>query len=107
MPRRHQPDATTARRSFWRRPQTIGGVLYFVVLLVALAALALSLNKWREGVIVIGCLLLLGTVARLLLGEYEAGMLRVRRKWFDVLAMSGVGILLILLATTIPNQPPS
>ena len=106
MPRRSDPRELTGGRSFLRRPKTIGGVLYFVVLAAATFGLFLVTENWREGLIVIGGLLLFATGARLVLGEYEAGMLRVRRKWFDLLAMSGVGVLLIVLALTIPNQPP-
>jgi hypothetical protein len=32
-------------------------------------------------------------------------MLRVRRRWFDVLLLTGTGFMLIFLAATIPNQP--
>ena len=32
-------------------------------------------------------------------------MLRVRRRWFDVLLLTATGFVLIFLAATIPNQP--
>ena len=34
-----------------------------------------------------------------------SGMLRVRSRLFDVLALGGVGLLLVTLALNIPNQP--
>lgn len=89
-----------------RRPKTIGGVLYFVVVAATAAGLAVvAFGPWRRGVMVIGGALLLAALARAVLGEYDAGMLRVRRQWFDVLMLTATGVLLIALAATIPNQP--
>ena len=43
---------------------------------------------------------------RIVLSESNAGMLRVRRnRWADVLMLGGVGTVLIVLASVIPNQP--
>ena len=89
-----------------RRPKTLGGLLYFGVLVITAVGLGIiAFGSWRRGVVVVGAGLLLAAVARLLLGEYEAGMLRVRRRWFDVLALVLVGAVLIFLSLTIPDQP--
>lgn len=89
-----------------RRPQTIGGVVYLVVVATALTALAITVaGAWRTGVIWMGAGLIVGGVARLLLSERQAGMLRVRRKASDVLMLLAVGVVLIVLAIVIPNQP--
>ncbi|MEP6816619.1 MAG: DUF3017 domain-containing protein [Marmoricola sp.] len=89
-----------------QRPKTIGGVLYFAVVAVtAVGLLVVAFGSWRRGVTFIGAGLLLAALARALLGEYDAGMLRVRRRWFDVLVLVFVGFVLIFLAATIPNQP--
>ncbi|MDQ6642055.1 MAG: DUF3017 domain-containing protein [Actinomycetota bacterium] len=89
-----------------RRPQTIGGVLYFaVVALTAVGLVVVAVGSWRRGVTFIGAGLLLAALARALLGEYDAGMLRVRRRWFDVLVLVVTGFTLVFLAATNPNQP--
>ncbi|GGF55863.1 hypothetical protein GCM10011519_32250 [Marmoricola endophyticus] len=89
-----------------QRPKTLGGLLYFGVLAITLVGLAIvAFADWRRGTVVIGAGLLLSAVARVLLGEFDAGMLRVRRRWFDVLALVLVGGVLIFLAVTIPDQP--
>lgn len=88
-------------------PSTIGGVIYLVVLATAITGLVLiTTSNWRVGVSVLGGGLLVGALGRIALGEYESGMLRVRSKAFDVVALSGLGTLMIVLAIVIPNQPP-
>lgn len=88
------------------RPKTLGGVLYFIVVAATCSGLLVALlSSWRRGVTIVGAALLLSALARALLGEYDAGMLRVRRRWFDVLLLSATGFMLIFLAATIPNQP--
>jgi hypothetical protein len=89
-----------------RLPKTIGGVLYFLVVAVTVVGLVVvALASWRRGVTFIGSGLLLASLSRAVLGEYDAGMLRVRRRWFDVLMLAATGVLLIFLAATIPDQP--
>jgi hypothetical protein len=81
-------------------------VLYFIVVAATCSGLLVALlSSWRRGVTIVGAALLLSALARALLGEYDAGMLRVRRRWFDVLLLSATGFMLIFLAATIPNQP--
>ncbi|HLN75706.1 MAG TPA: DUF3017 domain-containing protein [Nocardioidaceae bacterium] len=89
-----------------RRPQTIGGAVYLVVVAIALTGLAITvLGAWRTGVVWMGISLLVGGGARLVLPERQAGMLRVRRKVSDVVMLFGAGIALIVLAIVVPNQP--
>ncbi|MGN6722343.1 MAG: DUF3017 domain-containing protein [Marmoricola sp.] len=88
------------------RPSTIGGMLYLAVLVIAAGGLFLvATYNWRLGVSALGGGMLLAAVGRVALGEYESGMLRVRNKAFDVVALSGLGALMIVLAWVIPNQP--
>ncbi|WP_310964503.1 DUF3017 domain-containing protein [Nocardioides terrisoli] len=89
-----------------RRPSTWGGAVYLAVLAICLAGLGVvAFGPWRNGVVVVGAGLLLGAVARLVLSDLNGGMLRVRSKWFDVAALAAVGVLAIILAVNIPNQP--
>jgi hypothetical protein len=61
-------------------------------------------GAWRTGVGWIGTGLLVAALARLVLAEQAAGMLRVRRKWSDVLMLSVAGVALIVLSVVVPNQ---
>ena len=89
-----------------RRPQTIGGAVYLIVVATALTGLAITvLGAWRTGVVWMGISLLVGGAARLVLPERKAGMLRVRRKTSDVVMLLLAGIALIVLAVVVPNQP--
>jgi uncharacterized membrane protein YraQ (UPF0718 family) len=89
-----------------RRPRTIGGGVYLLVVASALVGLAVTvLGSWRSGVTWMGAGLLVGGVARLLLPERQAGMLRVRKKASDVVMMLLVGVALVVLAVVVPDQP--
>ena len=88
-----------------RRPQTIGGGVYLLIVVTALAGLAITvLGAWRTGVTWIGTSMVAGGLVRLVLPERRAGMLRVRRKAPDVLLMLLAGVALVVLAFVIPDQ---
>ncbi len=90
-----------------RRPQTLGGVVYLVVLAIAAVGLGIvAAGAWRTGLAWMGAGLLLAAFTRLALSERRAGMLRVRRKWSDVLLLTVAGVGLIVLSVVVPNQPP-
>jgi hypothetical protein len=92
----------------FKRPQTLGGVVYLSVLAASLVGLGIvAAGAWRTGVSWIGTGLLVAAAARLLLSERGAGMLRVRRRWSDVLMLTVAGIALIVLAIVVPNQTPA
>lgn len=89
-----------------RRPQTFGGAVYLLVLVSTFAGFVVTvLGSWRTGVIWMGTGLLVGGAVRLALPERRAGMLRVRRKASDVLMLLGAGVVLIVLAIVVPEQP--
>ena len=90
-----------------RIPSTVGGLVYLIVVAAsAVGLLIIAFGPWRRGVGLIGLALLFGALARIVLSENNAGMLRVRRsRWADVLMLGGVGTALIVLASVIPNQP--
>jgi hypothetical protein len=89
-----------------KRPQTLGGVVYLAVLGSAGVGLGLVvLGAWRAGLGWLGAGLLVAALARLLLSERGAGMLRVRRKWSDVLMLTVAGVALIILSVVVPSQP--
>ena len=89
-----------------RRPQTFGGVVYLIVVGMAVTGLAIVVvGAWRTGVSWMGAGLLFGSLFRLVLPERRAGMLRVRRKSVDVALLALSGAALIVLAIVIPDQP--
>jgi hypothetical protein len=89
-----------------RYPSTIGGALYLVVLLgVGVGLVVAMIGDWRFGVRLAGGSLVLGAVCRLLLPAHHAGMLAVRNRWFDAALLTLLGVALVVLAGSIPNQP--
>jgi hypothetical protein len=89
----------------FKRPQTLGGVVYLAVLAAAMVGLVIVLvGAWRTGLSWIGTGLLVAALARLSFSERGAGMLRVRRRWSDVLMLTLAGVGLIVLAIVVPNQ---
>jgi len=104
LPKPDQPDGAAARPR--RRPTTFGGVIYLIVVATTVVGLSLvAFGPWRRGIALVGVAFLFASGIRLVINEGEAGMLRVRGRWFDVAALAGVGIALIALATNIPDQP--
>ncbi len=89
-----------------RRPQTLGGVVYLGVLgSAAVGLLLVAFGPWRAGLTWIGVGLLVAAATRLVLSDRSAGMLRVRRRWSDVLMLTVAGVGLIVLSVVVPNQP--
>ena len=89
-----------------RHPSTIGGLFYLVVLAITAVGIVISwTGDWRLGVKWIGAALILGAVVRVVLPRRDAGMLAVRNRAVDAVMLSGVGVTLIFLSESIPNQP--
>jgi len=91
-----------------KRPQTLGGLVYLGVLGASVIGLGIVVaGAWRTGLSWIGIALLVASGTRLVLSERRAGMLRVRRKWSDVLMLTVAGVGLIVLTIVVPDQPPA
>lgn len=89
-----------------RRPSTLGGAVYLLVVAMAVTGLLTTIaGAWRVGVTWMGTGLLIGAVSRLALPESRAGMLRVRRRVPDVGMLTLAGLALIVLAVIVPDQP--
>jgi hypothetical protein len=89
-----------------RRPSTFGGLIYLIVVATTVVGLCLvAFGPWRRGIALVGVVFLFAAGVRLVINEGEAGMLRVRGRWFDVTALAGVGIAMIALASNIPDRP--
>jgi hypothetical protein len=77
-----------------------------LIALVAAAGLGVAaLGPWRTGLIVMGCALFAGALARLVIADELAGMLKVRRKTLDVCFLTAVGAGLVTLAIVVPRPP--
>ncbi|PUA81839.1 hypothetical protein C7S10_07205 [Nocardioides currus] len=89
-----------------RYPSTIGGAFYLSVLLITAIGLAVaSLSDWRVGIRIVGGGLLFASAVRMVLSPRDAGMLAVRHKVLDVALLAGLGAALLVLASSIPDQP--
>lgn len=89
-----------------RIPRTLGGGIYLVVLLVAIAGIGIVLvDDWRLGVRVVAGALAGAGLVRLVLPQRDAGMLAVRHRLLDVLLLGAIAAALFYLAGDIPEQP--
>ena len=89
-----------------RLPRTIGGWFYLVVLAATgVGIVVVATGNWRVGTRWIGGALLFAALIRLVLPARDAGMLAVRHRSVDCVMLAGVGVMLLILAETIPNQP--
>ena len=89
-----------------RKPSTVGGVIYLCVLGAAIAGIVVAATgPWRTGVSWLAFALLAAAAARLALPDQDAGMLRVRGKALDAGILIVMGVAILFLAGTIPDQP--
>ncbi len=79
-------------------------VWFFLVLVVVAVAVGfVAVGRWRRGTTVLGAGLLGGAGLRAVLPERRAGLLAVRNRPTDVLTFGGLGLALVLLATSIDS----
>ena len=89
-----------------KKPSTLGGVIYLCVLGAAIAGVVIAATgPWRTGVSWLAFALLAAAAARLVLPDHDAGMLRVRNKMLDAAILVAMGVAILVLAATIPDQP--
>lgn len=88
-----------------KKPSTTGGIIFLIVVAAVLVGVAIAASgAWRSGATVIGASFGLAFLARLVLPEDRAGMLRVRRRFVDLATMALCGVGMVVLATVIPNR---
>jgi hypothetical protein len=88
-----------------RTPSTTGGIIYLVVVAGVLAGLTLvGVGVWRTGVATMGASFGVALVARAVLPDERAGMLRIRRRFVDLTAMAICCGGMLLLAAVIPGR---
>ena len=89
-----------------KKPSTVGGLIYLCVLGGAVSGVVVAATgPWRTGVSWLAFSLLAAAAARLVLPDADAGMLRVRSKILDAAILVSMGVALLVLAATIPDQP--
>ncbi len=88
-------------------PERVGGIFYLAIMAGVVIGLVVVLSgAWRNGVRIIAVGLLAAATLRLILGEPQAGMLAVRHRALDAAILGGIGAAILVLASSIPNQPP-
>jgi hypothetical protein len=91
------------RRLADRIPQH--GAVSVVWVIAAAGFIRVLAEHWREGTGLIGGALLVAAVSRVLLPEDRAGLLAIRSQAIDVLSYLGFGLVMVVLAATIPRTP--
>lgn len=91
--------------SWLKTPSTTGGIIYLVVVATVLVGVVIAATgAWRLGVTVMGASFGLAFLARLVLPDQRAGMLRIRRRLVDLITMGICGVSMAVLAAVIPNR---
>ena len=75
--------------------------LAVVVIGMLVGIVFVVLGHWRMGSVVIGAFLTIGGIERIVLKD-RAGLLQARNRFFDVIALLGMGIAIIVLAIVVP-----
>lgn len=83
----------------WREWPLLSCLVIFTAGIVVAGA-----GHWRRGAVLMGAAAVLAGVLRLVLPPKVAGLLQVRRRWFDVLAMLLGGIVMCVLSILVPPQ---
>jgi hypothetical protein len=76
--------------------------LALVVVTVTAGLVAVALNYWRTGLFLVAGALVLGALLRLVLPERRAGLLVVRSRALDVVALGLLGVGIGVLAAVVP-----
>ena len=63
------------------------------------------IGGWRAGAVLFACGVLTAGILRLVLSDQRAGLLRVRRRTFDVVLLLGMGAAIVALALVVPDLP--
>lgn len=99
------PKRLLATGELVKLPSTPGGVVYFLVLAMMLAGIVLvGLGTWRTGVAVMGSSFAVAFLARAVLPDEKAGMLRIRRRFVDLITMGLCCGGMVALAYVIPTR---
>lgn len=101
--RRDNATAAAARPGEENASPWVAGIIAVALLI---STVVFALGYWRKGAFAAGCCFALAGLARLVLPERYAGVLVVRKKWFDTAIMLGAGIVIAVLALIVPPMKP-
>ena len=79
-------------------------VLVLLIELVGITSVAIAPQHWLRAVGVMATGVLVAGVLRLVLSDEQAGMLRVRRRSFDVACYWLLGLFAIIVAVGLPQR---
>jgi len=83
----------------------VHGAITVVWVIAAAGFIRVLAEHWREGTGLIGGALLVAAVSRVILPDDRVGLLAVRSQAVDVLCYLGFGVLVVVLASTVPRTP--
>lgn len=95
----HGARARVDQGPLWRQWPLLLALALFVVGVVVAAA-----GHWRRGSLLMGAAAAVAGLLRLLLPAERAGLLVVRRRWFDVLVLLVTGAGMGVLSVLVPPQ---
>jgi Protein of unknown function (DUF3017) len=88
-----------------KKPSTTGGIIYLTAVAIMLVGLGVVVTgPWRPGVALVGGSFGLAFVARSVLPDDRAGMLRIRRRSFDLTTMGICCVGMLLLSALVPSR---
>jgi hypothetical protein len=88
-----------------KKPSTTGGVVYLSVLAAVLTGIAVAATgAWRLGITMVGASFCVAFLARSVLPDERAGMLRIRRRFVDLTTIAFCALGMLVLAAVIPGR---
>ena len=99
---------TGSRPPLYLRRPFVAGLVRQLPLLAVLAAVGVGLllvtvEHWRQGLVLMGLALVGAALLRLLLPERRVGFLAVRSRPVDVVLLSAAGVALTVISLAIPG----
>lgn len=92
--------------SWFKKPSTVGGVIYLLVVATMLVGLGtVAAGAWRAGIVVMGVSFGIAFIARCVLSDQQAGMLRIRRRYVDLTTLAVCSVGMLVLAAWIVDRP--
>lgn len=105
MARPHDDETSAVRTAAQLTARGLTQWPLLLVLVVVGAGMVLAeLHHWRRGSFVIGGAMLLAAFLRAVLPDRLAGLLVVRSKWLDLVAMISLGVAICVLALLVPGR---
>ena len=88
----------------WKRQLPLAAVLVVAAIGMVVLSVLAEPENYRIGLSIVAASLVLAAVARVILPARRVGLLAVRSRPFDVLALSAVAAAIVVLAVSLP--PP-